>query len=173
MMANGKGSASIQYGFASEKIITQSLSQNANIKIKKYSRLKGQFEKLLQDTDWQEFEPLTSVINKLIGSLEKERSMVDFLKRREKAYRSLYYFDKALNKPTKKQGYWNHVIIPALKLINNYCHNNHCTRTRQCSITHATAYYKIAELLKILYPSIWTESIKTISNQIKSREQRI
>lgn len=162
-----------------EKIYGQRLTKMASQIIKLRSGLKGQLEKLQAEIYaydeytpiyWKQYEPLTLVIGELEKEIDKFTVLKNSAQKRVEIRKKLYSFDLNSNKSPKKQRYWNKTIPQGLKVLNRFCHTDKCKKP--CSKTHKTAYEKIALLLKILYPRIWPDDIKTIANQIKSREHR-
>ena len=87
-----------------------------------------------------------------------------------------YAIDKNLKKSPQKHKYWNDKVPEAITIINEYSHNSECNKnssgSRDCRKTHNKAINKTAEFLKLLYPSIWKEDIKTVASRIKQRYYR-
>lgn len=109
-------------------------------------------------------------IDSLKRDIEVYRESIKKISDRERAVHETFHIDKDLKKSPQKHIYWNVTVSKGIRMLNQYCHSNRCQPN--CKITHETAIRKTAELLKILYPEIWTEDIPTIAKRIKQKDYR-
>lgn len=146
------------------------LLDHCNKRIKTLAPLIKKLEILRKDEDFSDFAPMKDTIEimrlnkQLYEAIKKDKEALDA------RYRKAYRIDKNLNKSPQKHEIWNLLIPKALKNINHYFHTGNCVP--QCRIIHNTAIMKIAELLKILYPDIWTEDVNTVAMRIKQKDYR-
>lgn len=142
-----------------------------NKKIKSLAPLVKRLENLSKaDKRYSRFEPLTLTVAALRRDIQIYKAIVRYRKENDKAFRKLLLIDKDPNKSPLRHRIWREIATSAVKVINRYCHTNDCEEGR-CRKTHTKAYVKVGELLKILYPTIWTQDIDMV-NRIKSMEQR-
>jgi hypothetical protein len=139
-------------------------------KIKQRAPLVKQLENLKQDILHKNFYPLSQTVDRIKKEINIYRDFLDLVKGSETTLFHTYSFDRNLGKNPQKQRYWNDKVSESIKIINQYSHNADCCRN--CRKTHKKAIHKIAELLKLLYPSIWKEDIQTIADRIKQRNYR-
>ena len=148
-----------------------SMISEFNQKIRELSPLIKRLEKLQEvGSFYKEFHPLSMTIEALRYEIALCHEIIQLKKVKDRQWLDIYCLDKDLKKSPQKHKYWNHVASFAVNKLNEYYHNDNCERN--CSKTHQKAYTKVAELLKILYPSIWKEDIKVISNRIKQKDYR-
>lgn len=147
-----------------------SMMSEFNQKIRELSPLVNHLEKLQEDTPYKDYFLLTQPIEVLKYHIALYREIIKNKRDTDKRWLGIYCLDKDLKKSPQKHKYWNVVVSDALKMLNLYCHNGNCDSN--CRKTHQKAITKVAELLKILYPSIWKEDIQTIANRIKQKDYR-
>lgn len=139
--------------------------------IKKLSPLIKRLENLREGSLlYRDSAPISATIETLKLDLAVHREIIKLKDNLDKAKLNFYGIDKDLKKSPQKHKYWNIVVSFAVKKLNEYCHNENCDS--KCSKTHQKAITQVAELLKILYPSIWKEDIPTIANRIKQKDYR-
>ena len=139
--------------------------------IKKLSPLVKRLENLREGSLlYRDSAPISATIEELKLDLAVHKEIIKLKDNSDKAKLNFYGIDKDLKKSPQKHNYWNHVVSFAVKKLNEYCHNGNCTN--KCRKTHQKAITKVAELLKILYPTIWKEDIPTIANRIKQKDHR-
>lgn len=119
---------------------------------------------------YRDSAPISATIETLKLDLAVHREIIKLKDNSDKAKLNFYGIDKDLRKSPQKHKYWNIVVSFAVKKLNEYCHNENCDS--KCGKTHQKAIMKVAELLKILYPSIWKEDIQIIANRIKQKDYR-
>lgn len=144
---------------------------DCNKKIKNLSPLVKRLEKLMRENEaYSKVRSLNETVAVLRHDIELYRAIVRTKAENDKRHLQRYLIDKDLNKSPQKHKFWNIAVAAALQRINPYCHTDNCAP--QCRKTHKTALIKVAELLKILYPNIWTEDVDTIASRIKAKEYR-
>lgn len=141
-----------------------------NREIRELSPLVKRLKNLQEVKGYEDFAPLILTILKLEYDLEVYREIVKRKRITDKQLLAVYCIDKDLKKSPQKHKYWNVVVSSALKILNPFCHSDNCETS--CRKTHQKAITAIAELLKILYPSIWKEDVKTIASRIKQKDYR-
>jgi len=151
--------------------VSDNFVTECNRKIKALSPLVKKLENLIkEDESYAAFPPIYSTISAMQYDIGCTREIVKRRLTTEKNYLDINLIDKDLKKSPQKHKYWNVTVSNALKILNPYCHTDNCENN--CRKTHQRALTKIAELLKILYPSIWKEDIKTIASRIKQKDYR-
>ena len=123
----------------------------------------GTFEKV-QNNDYVPFHGVNE-IRYDIGCYKKALEVLE-AKREQRI--GTFKIDEDIKKSRTTHIFWKTAISQALKEVNRHCHNNKCEPN--CPNTHPEALTIIAELLKILYPTIWEEDIPMIINKIRSME---
>lgn len=142
-----------------------------NNEIKKLSRLVGGLQNLIEeDKSFKNFFPIHVTIAAMQSQINLNRAVVKYKNKEGENYLKKYGISKNLRKSPQKHKYWNYGVSRALKVLNSFCHTDNCERP--CRKTHDKAIHKVAELLKILYPSIWKEDVKTIAIRIKQKDYR-
>lgn len=143
-----------------------------NLKIKELSPIIKKLENLARrDKVYRDFAPLHETIEAFKFNVKVYRAIVKGKKDTDKKWAQTRGIDKNTEKVSpQKHKFWNVLIPPALRIVNRFCHNDNCETT--CKKTHQKAIEKVAELLKILYPSIYKEDIQTIANRIKQKDGR-
>jgi hypothetical protein len=139
-------------------------------KIKTLSPLAKKLENLTKEDGYRNLLPLKQTILCLRWDIEIYKAIVKDRQDNDKRYRAIHLIDENLHKSPQKHPYWRELATRVLKLLNAHCHDGACEPG--CRKTHKKAYIKVAQLLKILYPTIWTQKIEIIANKIKSMEQR-
>jgi hypothetical protein len=128
---------------------------------KELSPLIARLEHLQQHPLYKDFYPLAEVIGRFKYDIENYDAVIKLYTILEERFLEKFGLDKNIKKvSSQKHKYWNAVVSAAFNILKNYCH------------TEIEALRKIAELLKILYPSIWKEDINTIANRIKQKKYR-
>lgn len=148
-----------------------------NQQIKQLSPLVKRLENLQQgQLIYNNCEPLWTTIEIFKQDIAVNREVIKLKHNIDKAKMNFYGIDKDLKKSPQKHKFWNFVVSFAVKTLNPYCHDSSCYINSlgqlACKKTHEKAYTKVAELLKILYPSIWKEDVQTIANRIKQKDYR-
>lgn len=150
--------------------VTKGIFAEANQKIRTLSPLLKRLTNLSQDKTYCHLEPLEQTINILNYDIEMLQWIVKIRQASDRHNLSIYHMDKDLRKSPQKHKYWNTVVSHAIRQLNDYCHSVECDE--KCRKTHQKAINKAAELLTILYPSIWKEDIETIAKRIKQKDYR-
>ena len=152
-----------------EKTIKKEVDR-LNEKVKALSPLLKRLEKLSRQREYRGFSPLSGTVTRLRRDIAISKAMVKARRENDKKLLEGYGIDKDPNKSPQRHKYFSTIAVRALRVINQSCHTDACEP--HCKKTHKKAYVKIAELLNILYPTIWTQSTDIIANKIKSMEQR-
>ena len=144
---------------------------DCNKKIRQLSPLVQKLRNLAkEDKGYAEYVPLYLTVAAMDYDIECCRELVKTKQSGDKNWRETYYLDKNLKKSPQKHEYWNVAVSGALKILNPFCHSDNCNAN--CKKTHQKAITLIAQLLKILYTSIWKEDVKTIADRIKQKDYR-
>jgi hypothetical protein len=143
-----------------------------NKKIKNISPVIKRLENLYQE------EPerrvcLVQSIELLQDDVRTYKKVIEFYKNNRKTLLKSYSIDKDLRKSPQKQAYWNKVIPATLKLISKFCRDEEKRKTGKTIIPYSKLIEITAKLLKILYPTIWTENVPTIAHRIKMKDYRM
>jgi hypothetical protein len=94
------------------------------------------------------------------------KEIIDIGSRRRKMVLKEWCIDDS---KARSQHHWKNVIPRAVKWLNPYvCRLKDCES--DCKKKHELTYKKIAQILSILYPEIWTGEINSIANNIKQRD---
>lgn len=148
-----------------------SIVTEKNQMILKLSPLIALLEKLQKENpQYKDFGPLSATIEKFKYDKALCDAIIKYKENAEKFQNNYYGFDKSSEISMQKHKCWNSVVSFAVDRLNEYCHNDNCDS--KCGKTHQKAITKVAELLKILYPTIWTDDIPSIAKRIKQREYR-
>jgi len=141
-----------------------------NKRIKELSPLVKRLKNLTETDHYKYFRPIFVTIDRMQFDIDVCREIVKQERAAKKRFLGNYLIDKDREKSPQKHKYWNAVVSNALKIVNPACHTDYCKAG--CRKTHQKAITAVAELLKILYPSIWKEDIKTIASRIKQKDYR-
>jgi hypothetical protein len=151
--------------------VEESMCAEYNRLIKELSPLVKRLKNLQKKgAIYEDFASLTLTILQFDRDIDVCREIVRIKRIADEQYLSTYCIGKDLNKSFQKHKYWNVVVSGALKIVNPYCHTDNCESA--CRKTHQKAITAVADLLKILYPSIWKEDVKTIASRIKQKDYR-
>ena len=140
-----------------------------NRQIKELSPLVKKLKKLTETDHFKYFLPIFVTIDRMQWHIDCCREIVKLMRAARKRHLEFLGIGQNIKKSPQKHKYWNLVVTNALKIVNPACHTDDC---KGCRKTHQKAITAVAELLKILYPSIWKEDVKTIANRIKQKDYR-
>jgi len=153
-----------------ENILQRDIDNNNKI-IKQRSALVGQLKTLQKDPAYNKYPPLKLVIKKLENDKDQSRKIVERKKIVLDKILNFFQISANFSKSSQKHEYWNILISNALRQLNkHYC--NCSDSDKACTTTHKKTIFKLAKLLKILYPKIWKDPIKTIYERIKQKDYR-
>ena len=108
----------------------------------------------------KEMEYEIAVSNEIVGIRERARQQ----------YFDVSGLDFNIKKPPQRHRAWAESTKFLAEIVNEFYHTEACER--ECKVSHEKTYRKVAELLKIAYPSIWKEDLPTIANRIKQKDYR-
>ena len=150
-----------------EKIIDQKIrkenifEKDIKQQIQQIARLQGILKHLPKDPFLRDSDHIEKFRNSELLNMAYFREMGKLMRRIEKENLNRLGIDRNLNKSPQKHPYWNKIVSNAIRSLKPYY------RTQKATLQ------KIAELLKLLYPTIWKEGIGTIANRIKLKNYRV
>lgn len=153
------------------KILVEDVCRERRNRRKKIAPLVKQLKNLRMDEPFLDFPPLKETIEKFEYLLAFDEEVIKQGKTLHKKIYRDFGLDKAKDISSQKHTFWNQAVPAAVDILNPFHHDDNCRR--KCEITHEGALKKVAELLKILYPTIWKEETSTITKRIKQKNYRI
>jgi len=161
----------LKEGYPNLKEITDRVCKESNMVIKRLSTMLAQIQNILSRDHLTDVIPLQEIADRLQGYLAYHHEIVKRGRDAHERYMRMLLLNKNRGKtlPQKHQ-FWNLAVSGATSLLNRYYHTQTCEY--ECQVTHTKAVRKVADLLKILYPTIWTEDTETITQRIRQKDYR-
>lgn len=169
----------IQKGMPELHKIEKEICGASNQRIKRLPTIIKQLEKMSEKSHMPLYNTadFAQALKNLREELEYHREIVRIGKDLHKRYLAILGIDKDVKKiHPKKHKFWSVAVSTAVTVLNDFCHSELCEQDAKgiwlCYKTHKKTLQKIAELLRILYPTIWKLDVNSIFRLIEQRDYR-
>ncbi|MBE9535708.1 MAG: hypothetical protein IMF07_00870, partial [Proteobacteria bacterium] len=136
--------------FISEECIPE-----LNRRIQKLARISGLIKDLQKEKRYKKLNILTETVACLEWEKSFSQEFISAHKEAEKIEAEYTGIGSNKNKSPPKHKVWNEIVSTAINQLNKYCHIYGLCEDDNCDKIHKKTITKTAELLKLLYPSIW------------------